>query len=90
MAIPVKYGDQIFYARWDVRACRGVKGYTDIKKVKRRLKRSLNFTAGADTSRGRRRLWRVFWSERGQMKIGTICAIALVLLTLATLIVLLL
>jgi hypothetical protein len=88
--MPLKNGDQVLYARWDVRACRGVNDYADIKKIKRRLKRSRNSTAGVETSRGRRRLWHALWSERGQMKIGTICAIALVLLTLATLIVLLL
>jgi hypothetical protein len=88
--LPANNGDQVLYARWDVRACRSVNGYADIKKIKRRLKRSLNFTGGAETSRGWRRLWRALWSERGQMKIGTICAIALVLLALPPLIVLLL
>jgi hypothetical protein len=72
MTIQVRNDEQVLYARRDVRACRGVKEYADIKKVKRRLKRARNFPTGSDAPRGWIGLWRALWSETGQMKIGTI------------------
>jgi hypothetical protein len=78
---------RIYYARWEVRIFRGIERFSDYKKVKTKMRRVvIDNVADVPAPRGAKRGWRSLRSD----KIIAVGTIALVLLTAATLIVLIL
>lgn len=79
-------GGRVLYARPDIEVFHGIERFSDYKKTKRRMRRSL----ATDTSKGRTHSWRLLRSDKGLTAIIAIGTVALVLLAVATLIVTLL
>ena len=77
--------EQIFYARWDIRAFRSVERFEDYKRVKASLIRAPDTAADSNAPRGWKRRWRSFSSDRGLTKTIAYGTIAIVFLTCALL-----
>src|ERR1700679_2261885 len=82
--------DRNLYARWDIRAFRGVVRFSDYKRAKARIRRSPDTRASINSQRPWRQRWRSLRSDKGMTTIIAIGTVALVLLAVATLIVMLL
>lgn len=77
---------RVLYAHWDVRAFRGIERFSDYKKIKNHLRRALY----KEAPRGRQRGWRFLLSDKGLTTVIAVGTVVLVLVTVATLIVMLL
>ena len=82
--------EQVLYAHWEIRVCRSVERLSDYTKAKAHLLRSLPDDLGANSRRGRMRLRWFLVPNNYSTAVIAIGTVALVLLTVAMLIVMLL
>jgi hypothetical protein len=81
--------EQLFRARWEIRAFRNVERLADYKKIKARRQRELTRT-DATALRGHTRRWRSLLSEKNETTIIAVGTVVIVFLTVALLVVALL
>ena len=78
------------YARWEIRAFRGIERFSDYKKIKARVRPVKHSPIGVCTAQDEKRRWRSQLSDRGLAGIIAAGTVMLVLIGVATLIVMLL
>lgn len=81
---------RILYARWEVRVFRGIERFSDYKKIKAKMPLVTDNAEDVPALREAKRGWRFLRSDKVLTTIIAVGTIALVLLTAATLIVLIL
>jgi hypothetical protein len=81
---------QVLYARWEIRAFRGIERFSGYKKIKTRMRPVMDNAVDTHVLRGGKRGWRSLLSDKGLATIIAIGTVVLVLLAVATLIVILL
>jgi hypothetical protein len=74
---------RVLYARSDIEAFRGVERFSDYKKTKRRIQRSL----AAETPKDRTRRWHLLLSDKGLTAIIALGTVAIAVISVLTLIV---
>src|SRR6266404_5431900 len=80
----------VLCARWEIRVLRGIERFSDYKKINARMRPVIDNAEGIHAPRDRKRGWRSMLSDKVLTTIIAMGTVVLVLLTAATLIVILL
>jgi hypothetical protein len=87
MTVLMTEPEHALYASWEIQAFRSVQRFSDYRKIKGRLRRTID--NGANLAKDRRPSWRFLLSDRWLTIIIAVGTIVLVLIGVATLIVML-